>query len=1484
MKNTLLFKHTKLGLIIAFVLFSSLGWGQGAETFTSSSLTASYATGNFTGDNAFVWSYVASRNESTYGITGKGIMFEGVVTAKLTSASISGGIGSFTCKLKKAFTGAGNRQVELFINGISKGTSIAWDNTTVQTFTITDINVVGNIIIEIKNKSTKQLVIDDISWTGYVVPTNTSPTVTNSTASAITATAATLAGNVTATGGASIAGNGSVYSLTTDNAAPQIAETLVTQVATTTPGAGTGTFSNAVSTTLLVNRQYSYNAYATNSEGTSYGAAATFYTLAKVPNAPTVSNPTTSTLDVAIASADGNPTATEYAIQETISGNYVQLNGTLNATAVWQTAATWGTKTVTGLTSNTSYTFAAKAKNGAAIETIISGTNSGTTSVLTAPTISGATTATVFTTFYGTTSAVQTFSISGVNLTTAITATAPTGFLVSSDGITYGTTATFALSGSNAGGSLSVILAATAEVSVSYNSKSIVLSSAGATDVSIATTATGNGVAPAPLTIIGLTASDKTYDRTTSVTIFGTPTFSGLKNGENFTPSDTVTWAFANALVASGKTITRTGTFSAPNTNYSISQPTLTASITALMLTTTGTAAVTSKNYDGTTAATLSGIALVGVINLDVVNISGVFNDKTVNADKPVSLSLVGGDISNYSWTAPTGSLGTITTAPLTISNVAVANKLYDGTNTATITGTLTGIVVGETVTLNGTGTFASSAVANGISVTSTATLAATDSGNYTLTQPTGLTGNIIVQEAGLLLLEDNIEANSGLLTTNGWTQISTTTTNPVNSGTGNGLSYTNYGSSSLGNAAILSTGQDVYKTFAPQNPGLGSSTIYYSALVQVSNATTGGDYFLALGESSTFTGSATYRSRIYTKRGSTVSKIVFGISTNGTIKYSTTEYDVNTTILLAVKHIFTTTTSTSSLFINPSVYSEPNSATIFDATDSTVSIGLNSIALRQGGATSAPTLVIDGIRVATNWGALLGNPQYAATSNIAAGNYNTVNVISGAVTALGNVASKTLNIESPGSLSVTTGNNLTINGAITNTGTLTIANNANLIQGGTTNSNTGSGSTIVNRNSASIYLYDYTLWSSPVAGQKLKAFSPETLNTRFYSYNSGTNLYNVVPLPVSTDFAIAKGYLIRTPNTWTAATPMTFNGIFTGVPNNGDIELTGLTAANFYAVGNPYPSTISVASFYTANPNAGTLYFWRKTNGASGTAYATKNNTGATASGGYTPSADIAVGQGFIVAPGAATLNFNNAMRAVPSTSAVFLRTASEERNRFWLNLTNTSGLFCQMLVGYLPNATSGVDNAIDGRYFNDAPTAALTSIINDQEYTIQGRALPFSSTDIVPLGFKTNVAGNYNITIDHIDGLFSTGQSIFLKDNLLSTVTDLSAGSYSFVSAIGTFNSRFEIVYDSTLGTTNPTFTANSVIAFSDNGEIRINSGTTIMDFVRIYDLQGRLLVEKKYINSSDTKITTTAKNQVLLVEITAANGTKITKKIIQ
>ncbi|KAI9550166.1 hypothetical protein GHT06_003538 [Daphnia sinensis] len=83
----------------------------------------------------------------------------------------------------------------------------------------------------------------------------------------------------------------------------------------------------------------------------------------------------------------------------------------------------------------------------------------------------------------------------------------------------------------------------------------------------------------------------------------------------------------------------------------------------------------------------------------------------------------------------------------LTITGLIADNKVYDGTNAVTVTGTasLSGVVTGTTVSLTGTAVhaFASEDVANAISVsTSGLSLTGADAANYTLTLPS-LSANI---------------------------------------------------------------------------------------------------------------------------------------------------------------------------------------------------------------------------------------------------------------------------------------------------------------------------------------------------------------------------------------------------------------------------------------------------------------------------------------------------------------------------------------------------------------------------------------------------------------------------------------------------------------------------------------------------------------------------------------------------------------------
>jgi hypothetical protein len=468
--------------------------------------------------------------------------------------------------------------------------------------------------------------------------------------------------------------------------------------------------------------------------------------------------------------------------------------------------------------------------------------------------------------------------------------------------------------------------------------------------------------------------------------------------------------------------------------------------------------------------------------------------------------------------------------------------------------------------------------------------------------------------------------------------------------------------------------------------------------------------------------------------------------------------------------------------------------------------------------------------------------------------------------------------------LLVTTGNNLRVVNAILGLtdAKLTIESNANVTQ-----ENDVDNTIIANvtRTSNPLMRLDYTLWSSPVDDQNLLGFSSATIPTRFYIYNAGTDLYNSVTLS-TTNFAEGTGYLIRMPDNH-PTTPTTWNGVFEGTLRNGTVNVA-VENGTYNAIGNPYPSTINADDFISGNNLTEALYFWRKTNNSTTTSYATytlAGGVGKQANGvdplNITPNGIIQVGQGFIAKAASSTLSFTNGMR-VGNNNNQFFR-PEIERNRIWLNLTNTAGIFSQTMVSYMTGATMGLDAAIDGKYFNDSQLA-LTSIIENVEYAVQGRALPFENIDIVPLGFKAINAGTYTIGIDHTDGLFAdAAQNIFLKDNITNTVHDLRASDYTFASEAGAFNGRFEIVYQMTLATSNPTFDAIQVVVYKQSNNIIINTGKIVMAKVQLFDIRGRLITEKTNINASDATLFAGATNQVILIKITSKEGQVVTKKVV-
>jgi|UPI00048376E3 hypothetical protein len=455
----------------------------------------------------------------------------------------------------------------------------------------------------------------------------------------------------------------------------------------------------------------------------------------------------------------------------------------------------------------------------------------------------------------------------------------------------------------------------------------------------------------------------------------------------------------------------------------------------------------------------------------------------------------------------------------------------------------------------------------------------------------------------------------------------------------------------------------------------------------------------------------------------------------------------------------------------------------------------------------------------------------------------------------------------------------------------LIMNNNNNLIQINPLATNTGNIN--ISRNTSTIVRLDHTLWSSPVSGQNLYNFSPATLTYRFYTYDTPTDTYLSSTLSNISEFSVAKGYAIRAPNNQSSTTPAEWTGSFRGIPNNGHypFNLLHTTSNKYNLLGNPYPSTIDALTFVNENVGTieGTLYFYEHTltmdvNGIfpTGTNYASWNATGGTAATSVAinslnyhtpaviPNGSIQVGQGFfVVAKNSGVVNFDNSQR-INNQDHQFLKTTSENQH-IWLNITTSEGKdINQILIGYIYGATMGADENYDGKSYGNIGNY-LYSIIENEKFVIQGRALPFNSNDEVPLGWYCETAGNYSIKLSNWDGTILENQDIFIRDNLTGTTNNIKLAPYNFTSTTGTFYNRFTLVYLTNLNSPSQNLSTNTILVYKIDSEFLITSKEKLMDSVSVFDLTGRLLHQIKNINTKILNVGEISKiKQVLIFKI--------------
>lgn len=333
----------------------------------------------------------------------------------------------------------------------------------------------------------------------------------------------------------------------------------------------------------------------------------------------------------------------------------------------------------------------------------------------------------------------------------------------------------------------------------------------------------------------------------------------------------------------------------------------------------------------------------------------------------------------------------------------------------------------------------------------------------------------------------------------------------------------------------------------------------------------------------------------------------------------------------------------------------------------------------------------------------------------------------------------------------------------------------------------------------------------------RLDATQQDTGNSNYYGkwLNLGTS--------TTTELSCNSGYMIYYPGA-------THTYTFTGNLNTASFPLAVSNGGTytFNLVPNPYPSAINWGSSggWVKNNVGATAYVWS----------AGGNYTTITASS----NSNIPVGQSFIVmTTGSPTLTVNNS--ACVHSDQTFYKSLPANTLKIAAQANN---YYDETFVAFNPAAGTDFDPQLDGFKLwglEDAPQ--LWTEKGEFRLSINQLPPPTESL-IVPLDFKTSLAGEVNLQFSGIEG-FEPTLPIRLKDNLNGSMTDLRENnSYLFAHDPSNSHQRFSLVfgYPVSVGSTQ----INDGKAFISNGLVFIDLPTMQGKSVTItlYNVVGQVI----------------------------------------
>lgn len=488
---------------------------------------------------------------------------------------------------------------------------------------------------------------------------------------------------------------------------------------------------------------------------------------------------------------------------------------------------------------------------------------------------------------------------------------------------------------------------------------------------------------------------------------------------------------------------------------------------------------------------------------------------------------------------------------------------------------------------------------------------------------------------------------------------------------------------------------------------------------------------------------------------------------------------------------------------------------------------------------------------------------------------------------------------------------------SINNSGTINVSTNGNLIQVNhpldldgiaivTPNIN-------VTKTTGVKYRWDYVYWSKPVSSSVMTNFNT-AFDLKYYWDPSFSIDYNRNYLgwrTLSGEPTVGTGFITRVKTAGSnATTPTATTLTMSGTSNNGAITAAiqyytadHLAFRNFTLLGNPYPGAISFQQFYNDNIDKiyGTCYLWSSKTKYPGSGeyvqadYASFNATGGvgvvtgsptTTTGVVVPNGYIASGQGFMVRPKVnGTVTFNNGQRTkvIPSNDQFFRPGTEDEKDRYWLRITDAGKRFNEQLIGYVAGSTPEFDEAYDGPINSLSPIKFYT-FVDKEKLIIQGRGA-YNVTDRVALGYSktTTTPEKFTISVSNAEGIFGSQQPIFLHDKELNVYTNISKRPYEFTGSANTEN-RFEVVYEvpKPVVKDDKATVTNTIVALGAN-ILSIQAPDTIAQ-VTLYDISGKVVFEKtttRFMTTFEAPVSLSTGVYIAKVKLT--NNQTVTQKII-